>query len=337
MSDSSDRQPNPDRRHFMGAGLIAGGALLGGAALGLMPETSQAAFGPGPKFDPRLPEKYRDPEWNRDAYARLLGHMDFKSQKHGWYSGVVHGVRDGEAVKPLMGFEGYSAARLIDNGDGSYQKLLRETVFYKDLATGEVLEEFTNPYTNETVKVVPVYNDPFNHVIRTIFPQPPSYGGLNDEDKRPEFPFVLPWKVTESNTVTLASDIHLYYPSALQPDKWPRESGGKMNRVSEMFRFIIRREDIEDDSNLSVNYSGSWGRITPWLPWMLMGQAPGHIYYQGTMGGFSNFDMVSPEVMAYGKKHFPKFFTAPDKWEDPSLSSLENYARQQTPAPVKAG
>ncbi|MEM9529710.1 MAG: DUF1838 family protein [Pseudomonadota bacterium] len=337
MSNEQDADTRLDRRKFLSAGMVAGGALFGGGALGLAPGTAEAAPGRGKvQFDPRLPEKFRDPEWNRDAYARLLGHMDFKSQKHGWYSGVVHGVRDGEAVRQLMGFEGYSAARLIDNGDGTYQKLLRETVFYKDLETGKVLEEYTNPYTNETVKVVPVYNDPFNHLIRKFYPQPPNYGGLNKE-KRPEIPFILPWKVTEENTVTLASDIHLFYPSALQPEKWPRESSGKMNRVSEMFRFIIRREDIEDDSVKSVNYSGSWGRITPWLPWMLMGQEPGHIYYQGTMGGFSSFDMVSPEVMEYGEKHFPKFFAAPDKWEEPSLSSLENYARQQTPAPPRSG
>ncbi|MEM1089065.1 MAG: DUF1838 family protein [Pseudomonadota bacterium] len=333
MSKPKQSETNFDRRHFLGAGMIAGGALLGGSALGLKPASAAPSIG-GPKFDERLGPQYRDPEWNRDAYARLAGHMDFKSQKHGWYSGVVHGVVDGEAIRPLMGFEGYSAARLIDNGDGTYQKLLRETVFYTDLATGDVLEEYTNPYTDETVKVVPVANDPFNHLIRTVFFQPPDYGGLNKE-KRPDIPFILPWKLTESNTVTLASDIHLFYPSALQPDKWPRESSGKMNRVSEMFRYVIRREDLEDESVQSVNYSGSWGRITPWLPWMLMGQTPGHIYYQGTMGGFSSHDMVSPKVMAYGKKHFPKYFNAPDKWEDPSLSSLENYAREQTPAPVK--
>lgn len=323
----SQKKDMLERRQFLGASL-AGGALFGGAAMGLIPGTAQAGF------DPNLPKRFLDRKWNRDAYARLLGHLEFGEQKHGWYEGVVHGVRANEPVRPLMRFEGYSAARLIDNGDGTYQKLLREVVFYKDLKTNEVIEEFTNPYTDETVKVVPVYNDPFNHMIKEYFPQPPSYGGLNKE-KRPKIPLLLPWKITEENTVTLATDIHLFYPSALQPDKWPRESSGKMNRVSEMFRFVIRREDLEDDNVKSVNYSGSWSRITPWLPWMLMGQADGHIVYMGTMGGFSSFDMVSPQVMAYGEKHFPKFFEAPTEWVDPSLSSLENYARQQKPAPVK--
>jgi hypothetical protein len=40
-------------------------------------------------------------------------------------------------------------------------------------------------------------------------------------------------------------------------------------------------------------------------------------------------------VRAYAKKHHPMYFDAPTEWKDPSLSSLEDYARTQKPAPVK--
>ena len=280
------------------------------------------------------PVRFDDPAWNRDALARLQGNLDFGQVKYGWYRGVVCGVRDGEAVKPLMGFEGFSATRLVDNGDGSYQKLLREVLYYTDLATGQVLDSFVNPYTGEEVRVVHVANDPFNFVIEKYYPKSPNYGGLRDaEEKR--VPMLLPWRVTKDDTVTLATDIHMYYPSALQPDKWPRESAGKSVRVSELFRYVIARKDLEDTSLTSVEFSGSWTRITPWLPWMLMGQAPGHIVYMGTMGGYDNLDMLSPGVRAYAEKHNPKYFDAPTKWVEPSLSSLEDYARTQKPAPVK--
>lgn len=280
------------------------------------------------------PMRWKDPAWNRDAFARLQGNMDFGKVKHGWYGGTVCGVRDGEALRPLMGFEGFSSTRLVDNGDGSYQKLLRETVYYTDLQTGEVLETFLNPYTNEEVRVVPVTNDPFNIVIEQYYPKGPSYGGLRKQEEQ-RVPMLLPWKLTKPDTVTLATDIHLYYPSALQPDEWPRESSGKFVRVSEMFRYIIARDDLENEAKTSIEYSGSWARITPWLPWMLMGQAPGHIYYMGTMGAYDHLDMLSDNVREYAMKHHPKYFDAPDKWEEPSLSSLEDYARTQKPAPAK--
>ena len=321
MKKTNDKQHQPRRQVLKGMAGLGTAALLGA---GSQPVSAAR----------REPVRFDDPAWNRDALARLQGNLDFGKVKHGWYGGTVCGMRENEPLRPLMNFEGFSSAKLIDNGDGSYQKVLRETVYYKDLATGEVMETFVNPYTDEEVKVVPVTNDPFNVVLEEYYPKGPSYGGLRKvEEKRR--PLLLPWKITKPDTVTLATDIHLYYPSALQPDEWPRESSGKMVRVSELFRYVIAKDDLENPDLTSVEYTGTWVRVTPWLPWMLMGQAEGSILYCGTMGGFDNLDMVSPEVIAYAEKHHPTYFDAPEKWEEPSLSSLEDYARTQKPAPVK--
>ena len=330
MSDNNHDSSSPigNRRDLLKA---ATGLGVAAAALGAGPVQAAAHAGKG--LSVGGPMRVKDPLWNRDALARLQGNLDFGKVKHGSYFGVVSGMREGEIVRPLMGFEGFSSTRLIDNGDGSYQKLLRETVYYTDLKTGEVLETWDNPYTGEKVRVVHVANDPFNIVIEQYYPKGPSYGGLRKEEEK-RVPMLLPWRMTRPNTVTLATDINLYYPSALQPDKWPRESSGTMVRVSELFRYVIRREELEDPALTSVEYSGSWARITPWLPWMLMGQAPGNIHYMGTMGGYNTLDMISPQVRAYAEKHHPQYFDAPTKWEEPSLSSLEDYARTQKPAPA---
>lgn len=306
--------------------VIKNAAGIGAAALGV-PAMSACA-------DSRVPMRLDDPAWNRDALARLQGNLDFGKVKHGWYSGVVCGVRDGEPLRPILNFEGFSSTRLVDNGDGSYQKLLRELVYYKDLQTGEILETFRNPYTDEDVRVVPIANDPFNMVFEKYYPKGPSYGGLREtEEKR--VPMLLPWKLTKPDTITLSTDIHLYYPSALQPDKWPRESAGRFVRVSELFRYVIAVDDMENPDKTSVEYTGTWSRVTPWFPWMLMGQAPGHMLYMGIMGGYDNLDMMSADVRAYAGKHHPEYFDAPTEWVEPSLSSLEDYARTQKPAPLK--
>lgn len=301
------------------------GAVAAGVTAAAIPSVATAA---------KMPMRLDDPEWNRDAFARLQGNMDFGKVKHGWYGGTVMGMRDNEPLRPLMGFEGFSATRLIDNGDGSYQKLLRETVYYTDLATGDVLESWYNPYIDEEVRVVPVTNDPFNIVIEQYYPKGPSYGGLRKQDEKRR-PMILPFRVISDTTVALATDIHLYYPSALQPDEWPRESAGKMVRVSELFRYVIPRADLENPELTSIEYTGAWSRVNPWMPWMLMGQAPGNTMYMGTMGGYNNLDMLSPKVRAYAEKHHPDYFDAPTEWKDPSLSSLEDYARTQKPAPMK--
>lgn len=324
-----------DRRALLNkSGKLLLGAGIAGAGIGqaiASAATSEEGVVPA-KSAKTLP--FEDPEWNRDLYARLQGDLDFGKQKAGWFSGTVSAVIKDKKVQPLFGFEGFSMTRLVDEGNGVYQKLLREVGFYTDLKTGDILEEWHNPFIDETVKVVPVANDPFNYKITAYRLAGPSYGGLNKQ-KAKKVPFYLPWKETGDGTIAMRTGIHLFYPNALDPKKWPRESAGKMNRVSEMFSYVINRDYITDPSKSSVTYSGAWSRITPWLPWMLMGQADGHIYYDCMMGGYNDLSIVSPKVLAYAEKNFPKYFEAPNKWTEPSFSSLENYARQQKPAPFK--
>ncbi len=308
---------------------LQGGAAVGAAALASSDEASASSKRKGK----RVPLAFEDPIWNRETIARLEADVAPGKFVHGYVTGMVHGVRDNEAVRPLFGFEVFSGIRVLKQPDGSYQRLCRELVFYRDLKTGELLDNWDNAYTGERVRVVDVANDPFNYVISEYFPEPPSYGGLN-KDRPPRRPLRLNWGLI-GDTVTLDRDIHLFYPNALNPAKWPRESSGPMNRVSELFRYFMRREDVENSALTHIPHNGVWSRVTPWLPWMLMDGAPGHILYMGRFSSIEKPEMAPANVLARVKERYPTYLTAPDKWVDPSLSSLENYARTQTPAPPR--
>jgi len=308
---------------------LTSGSMLGIAALtqaSTAPTKTQRSSG-------KIELAFDDPIWNRETSARLEADIAPGKFIHGYCTGMVHGIRDNEAVRPLFGFEVFSGIRVLKQPDGSYQRLCRELVFYRDLKTGAMMDEWGNPYTGERVRVVDVANDPFNYVLSEYYPDPPSYGGLN-KDKPPKRPLLRPWGLL-GDVVSLDSDIHLFYPNALDPAKWPRESAGPMNRVSEMFRYFMRREDVENPALTHLPHSGVWSRITPWLPWMLMGPAPGHIYYIGRFSSIKDPEMAPPAVLARVKERYPIYMSAPDKWVDPSLSSLENYARTQKPQPPK--
>lgn len=51
--------------------------------------------------------------------------------------------------------------------DGNIRRLNKEVIFYTNLnrlnQPGDIIEEYKNPYTDETVKVVHAINDPFNY------------------------------------------------------------------------------------------------------------------------------------------------------------------------------
>ena len=316
----------------LSSGITRRGALgVGAAALGaaLLPATGAA------KAAKREPVRFDDPVWNREANARLEADTD-GSQVFGRCSGIVCGVRPAEAVKPLFRFEVFSTIRVKRQADGNYQRMTKETILYADPATGAMLDEWDNPYTGERVKVVDVANDPYNWIIASTV-QPPAMPGLVTTGQAVPGgkPYLMNWSDFDTDVIVLTVDGHAYYPNKLDPAKWPRESAGAMIQSSELFRYFVSRADLENTALTHVPSNGSWVRVQPWLPWMLMGQAPGHVMYDGVFRRYRNTDHFPAPVLARIRERYPQFMTAPTEWYGPNYSSLEHYAREQTPAPPK--
>ena len=111
-----------------------------------------------------------------------------------------------------------------------------------------------------------------------------------------------------------------------------------MTRVSEHFIYVVEQADVENPDLTHIPHIGSWSRVTPWLPWMLMGKAEGQINY------FTHFQTI-PEGVSGLPAHLvkaardmdEKWLSAPTEDYGPSLSSLELYALEQKPAPVPEG
>ncbi len=110
------------------------------------------------------------------------------------------------------------------------------------MKTGEVLDKLENHNSGEIVKTIHIANDPFNFTIEQYYPEPPSYGSLNKE-KPPRVPLIRNWREV-GNRVLMDRDIHLYYPSALKPNEWLRESPGTMTQVTEAFSHYIDRDQL---------------------------------------------------------------------------------------------
>ncbi len=321
-----------ERRDFLMTGTLALGMS---PAVGTLAATRSAKAMP-----PSLRGPYLDlttGKGNMLAMARIDANLDESKVKYGSATGVVAGVRDGEPLRDLFGFDVVSAGRAWKQPDGSFRILHRETVLYTDLRSGEVLTEYLNPYSNEKVRVVDVVNDPWNEYIEEFKPRPPSYGGINKNTDVPREPLILPWREVAGGMLSVERHIHLYYPAALTPEKWPRESAGRMNRVSEMFTYNVSLADLQNPKKTTIEHTGTWVRVTPWLPWMLMGQVPGHCLYHSTVNSFNEIDGFRPNILSYMQKTHPEMLEPPpeESWSKPNLSSLEVYARDQNPAPVK--
>ncbi|MEC9375986.1 MAG: DUF1838 family protein [Pseudomonadota bacterium] len=268
---------------------------------------------------------------NQLAYARIQGNLDFGQQKYYWFKGSVMALRPGHQTQDILGIQGFGVIRLNQRKDGVIERMCSQLGLFTDLRSGEVLEEWDNPFTNEKVNVVHVAMTPVNYTIEEFFPPPPGYDE-SSQGPMPKIPFILPW-YQHGEWIEMQFNLHMSYPNPLQPNNWPRESAGEMVQASEMFTHHIKAEDLQNPALTTLDYQGSWGRHTPWMPWMLMGQTPGQCSYNAFMGSCNHpGEVLSRLVIDYAEKNYSSYFDAPKVMEGRGPSDLELYAIEQQPA-----
>jgi hypothetical protein len=271
---------------------------------------------------------------NADIMARIAGNTNPAATKHGWYRGRIMGVAPGEAVRDLFGIMGMSSQRLEPLKDRPGWSLLQKEVgFFFDLATGAIVDDWTNTYTGERVEVMHIANA---SVSRSIEPVVRDSGFYDDpvKAKESERPFILPWQ-RAGDRLFVEQHINLWANNPLDPAVWKRESSGPMIQVSDMMSFNVRLSDVQNPELTSLENWGSWVHVKPWQPWMLMGTAPGHCLYNCFTGSADRLDDVPADIVAAVRARFPEFQTPPTE-RGKSEPSLIRFMREREPAPVKA-
>lgn len=314
-----------DRRQLLGGGMsmVGAGAILPFLSQGAMAAHDAGMAGAG--FDPA------DPVQNAEVLARMNLGLGEKSN-YGWFKGRVFAViGDERVIEPLFDLEGFGANRMVPLGNARYQSLHREVGYYKDLRTGQIMEQWANPLLDgEVVDVSHIHNDPVNAVIG------PTIEAKLGEGQVTEFPLSLPWTFMGDLAMT-SFDVNTRWKNVLDPEVWPRESSGhEFVRVSEYLQFFVQRADLNNWRSLEkIPHHGNWSRIGTWLPWMLMGDSPGHLFYRSFTKHLDSIDELPADIRAYTEKNYPKYLEAPAEWTTPNETSFEVYMKNNTPKPPK--
>ncbi len=312
--------PMFDRRTML-AGSLAGVALAPAAS-------ARAAGAPvaslsGPFID------LATPAGNVNAWARINGSTDPAVTSYSWYGGRVTGMRPGEAARDLMRIIGMGAVRLLPLAEGNgYQMLRKELGFFLDLASGDVLDTWQNPYTAEKVEVVHLANPAINARIEPFPLKQGLYTAVADAEARA--PFILPWTRIGDRVVT-EQHAHLWARNPLDPAVWVRESSGAQIAISDSNSYNVSLADLQNPKLQKIASFGFWSHSRPWQPWMLMGQAPGAIQYTCTTASSARLDDLPPAIVALARARYPDFLEAPTTITR-AESSLARYMRTRTPA-----
>ena len=142
--------------------------------------------------------------------------------------------------------------------------------------------------------------------------------------------FILNW-TTSGNQVSVWMDFRGEVPNLLDPKVWVRESSGERMPICEMFEYVTDLDKLRDPSLDRVDHSGSWIRLAPWLPWQMMGQSDGRLFYRCTTRTLKDLGELSPDIIAYAEKNFPDYLVNEIDEDQPSESSFEVYMKEREP------
>ncbi len=219
-----------------------------------------------------------------DTYIRMTGDTSGKPYI-GCYSGHLFAVQPNDIVEPLCGFTGFGLGWDRPQANGDYHHAWKEVGYYTDLRGGEILEQWRNPLNGELCDVMHIHNRSVNMKLTTTVNLPPpgsnrkiGYSNFPQLDN-PVHPYGLPYAILDDQ-LSIFYDGRGYVPSPLDPKTRVRESAGAMMSVAEFFMLTSRKSEALNPKVTSAACTGSWTRIGPWLPWMLLGQRPGHLFYR---------------------------------------------------------
>jgi len=237
------------------------------------------------------------------------------------FGGKVYSRVDGEPDKLLFLAEGMNVRQCVavtDPAKGKgYRLVSREVLFYLDPKTGQVLRQWTNPWTGETVDVMHVHNDPVN--------------------SRPSFADGKPSSVRrEGRYLLMPLEAPLFYKNPLAGEY--QEFVGGDYHAMEIFNFYMDANEMLDTRNPTAYPGVSWQRISYWLPWMKMRGRQGGLVFTAMGTKLHSFDELPAVIKDEIKLNYPTY-TAPPPGDDarPNDTTWTVFKRQVDEARAKAG
>lgn len=214
------------------------------------------------------------------------------------WRGDVYSRRQGERDRLLFRVEGLNTRTCVSvsdpqRGEG-FRSVSRELLIYIDPQTNRPLSRWTNPWTNETVDVMHVANDPVNGEFypRAADGTPTTWRGH-----------------AVGSSWFMTTTVPLFYPNPLGGDYQPEV--GATYHATEMFNFMGDMANLTTRSARGADVQVGWVRISDWLPWMRMNGREGEIYMHTAGRKVLRWEEVSELMRNEVATYYPAYRNPP--------------------------
>ena len=230
-----------------------------------------------------------------EAYVRLSGSFDDRLIIW-WMDGKQYAVINGKA-KALFGMKVGMFHRFFRQPDGNFKIAFFELTYFTDIGTGELLRRFDNPYTGETNTVAQVRLGP---EIRLLTQQ-----GLSSPDN----PMVQDY--ASSLGPARRSNEMLWIPTSVEAlIKFPKPTAPEI--ALSIYTTVSGHSDAAfDTSKASVPCAFSFSNTQRWIPWMRMGDIPGHLMGVAAGKKMQQVSELPEDYMACAREVHSKYIADP--------------------------
>jgi len=288
------QENNSTRRHFIKAvAATSSAAALGG----LMRSTHAKDI---LTLDPKVSGKELDltkPEDNLHAIVKVQGDISGETT-YTFSQGEVYGVLPRKVADPMFKYQSARVGRYLKQLDGSYLFRYRGMIFYQDFDSGEFIEEYTNPYTDKTVKVKHCSIGAYFLTTLGAKPLKEVEGTFSDSKDKP---YILPWQRL-GDRIWVSLDERVRYK---------RPSDGNWRVDNAIFRYQSSWSDLNNPERTSARTSSSWQTSIDWFSWLNMTETPGR-HMQGGVGAKLNSIEEYPKAFYdFAETQYPGILSDP--------------------------
>lgn len=214
------------------------------------------------------------------------------------FNGEAFARRQGEKDQLLFKVAGYNVRTCGKVNDpqkgGGFRSVSRELLIYIDPKTGKPLSKWTNPWTNETVDVLHVANDPVSGDFFKV-----------GRDGQP-----IKWNAQKlDGHWFMTSTIPLFYPNPLGGE-YQAEVGGTYH-ATEMFNFMGDLKSLTEPGFKTADVNVGWVRMSDWFPWMKMNGREGLIYIHTAGRKMMSFDDMPQVIKDEVAQYYPEYRNPP--------------------------
>jgi hypothetical protein len=203
---------------------------------------------------------------NVTSMLRMQATIGNQEQIPWHYTGILWAQKHSEQPIPMVKIEGMESYKVIPLNDGSYEILGNMVTFFRDIDTGEMIDEYTNPFTGKTNKVEPNLRKATSIGrglnVSTMGIRPTSF-----IDQMPDKPLLIDWNFG-SDTVWMQNQTA--YPPGLSAPRLQR-----FTMFSPLDKFL-------DQSITSLPTMFTATVLMPYLHWMDMDEEEGHTLWHAS-------------------------------------------------------